>query len=168
MVRTHHEQRGIVDSVCEALSQSEKPFEVRKTSSGQSTFVKPWDRRFKQHSLRDHLRCASGLAPGQLQQRNPLYSTKITPSKISPIHSTVTKLYGKACIISLSVQRGQAGPADMRSLGKPSCKQTLASRRKATLSGHSSADTDGRHHPARRVIAKQCCTRHKSLECSQV
>lgn len=51
MVRTHHEQRGIVDSVCEAPSQPEKPFEVRKTSSGQSTFVKPWDRRFKQHSL---------------------------------------------------------------------------------------------------------------------
>lgn len=51
MVRTHHEQGGIVDSVCEAPSQPEKPFEVRKTSSGQSTFVKPWDRRFKQHSL---------------------------------------------------------------------------------------------------------------------
>lgn len=38
-------------------------------------------------------------------------------------------------------------------------KQTLVSRRKATLPGHSSADTEGRHHPARRATANQCCTR---------
>lgn len=42
--------------------------------------------------------------------------------------------------------------------GKPAYKQTLVSRRKATLPGHGSADTGGRHHPARRATAKKCCT----------
>lgn len=86
MVRTHHEQRGIVDSACEALSQPEEPFEVRKTSSGQSTFVKPWDRRFKQHSL--EITCG---VPGDRRLCNFSSVTLCSPQSVPPparSHST--------------------------------------------------------------------------------
>jgi len=79
MVRTHHEQRGIVDSACEALSQPEEPFEVRKTSSGQSTFVKPWDRRFKQHSL--EITCG---VPGDRRLCNFSSVTLCSPQSVPP------------------------------------------------------------------------------------
>lgn len=67
-----------------------------------------------------------------------------------------SELRGRACTLFLPAQHRHF--QQMWNLGKPGHEQASVSRRKATLPGHSSAGTEGRHHPAGRATAKQRCT----------
>lgn len=159
MVRTHHELRGIVDSVCEAPSQPEKPFEVRKTSSGQSTFVKPWDRRFKQHSL--EITCGVPVDWRLGNFNNVTLYIPPRPLSPKPLLSAAQSLKCEAkhapcpSPYSTGKQIQQTGEV----WGNPAPGRPWSAEERP-LSLATAALTEGRQHPARRATAKQGCTGH--------